>query len=315
MTKINKELIRPVLSKIKIPIIYIIYNRSKEVSKSFESIRKYRPNKLYIFADGAKNEEDRQKVEEARKQINVDWDCEVKMDYSNENLGCNKNTIKALDYVFDIYGEEYAIMIEDDWQVTDDYFHFCEILLHKYKDDESIFSITGFNIHDTPIKESYYFSHLAQTSAMATWKRSWKKWDKEMRSFNSYYHGGFKIKFGSLVSWDYWNYVFYKFFIGEMDIWDISWAWSSMVNNCKAIVPKVNLIKNIGLSSSTHKINKKVLEKEISSLLDFNDFIHPSKIEINHRMDKKSFQYIFGVKFTLINRIKSFIKYLISYTQ
>ena len=72
------------------PILFIVFNRPETTSKVFEVIKKVRPKRFYIAADGArldKNDE-LKKVELVRKiATSVDWPCEVKTLFSDFNLG------------------------------------------------------------------------------------------------------------------------------------------------------------------------------------------------------------------------------------
>jgi hypothetical protein len=75
----------------KSPILYIIFNRIDTTDKSFETIRNAKPSKLYIAADGPRSSvigegELCNKVREIA--LKVDWDCEVKKLFQDENLGC-----------------------------------------------------------------------------------------------------------------------------------------------------------------------------------------------------------------------------------
>ncbi len=83
-------------SRFKTPILFIIFNRPDVTAKVFNEIRKIRPSKLYVVADGPRANKDLEdlKCEETRKIIDlVDWDCEVFKNYSDINLGCKKKSI------------------------------------------------------------------------------------------------------------------------------------------------------------------------------------------------------------------------------
>ena len=64
-----------------IPILFIIFKRKDVALKSFESIRKIQPKKLYVAGDGPRSyiQGEAKKVEDTRQAIlkAVDWDCEI----------------------------------------------------------------------------------------------------------------------------------------------------------------------------------------------------------------------------------------------
>ena len=83
-----------------IPILFIIFKRKDIALKTFETIKQAKPAKLYIAGDGARKniagEED--KVNSTRKAIidAIDWDCEVRTRFPEENQGCCKGVYNAI---------------------------------------------------------------------------------------------------------------------------------------------------------------------------------------------------------------------------
>jgi len=75
------------------PIAFFIFNRPDLTAKVFEEIRRSRPLKLFIIADGPRPDhpEDVQKCIDARRVVDrVDWPCDVRKNFSEVNLGCQK---------------------------------------------------------------------------------------------------------------------------------------------------------------------------------------------------------------------------------
>ena len=64
----------------KIPVLFVIFKRKDTSLKSFEQIKKVRPEQLYIACDGARFnvEGEAEMVEATRKAVleAIDWDCE-----------------------------------------------------------------------------------------------------------------------------------------------------------------------------------------------------------------------------------------------
>ena len=99
----------------KKPILFLIYNRPNYTNEVFEIIRLYKPTKLYIAADGPKNNNkiDYNLCLETRKIINnIDWECEIKTLFRNENIGCKINISNAINWFFE--NENDGIILEDD---------------------------------------------------------------------------------------------------------------------------------------------------------------------------------------------------------
>ena len=86
------------------PVAFIIFNRPKTTKKVFEKIKKAQPPRLYLIADGPREDfpDDILKIESTRRQVeSIDWECEVTKIYSENNLGCGYRLPTGLDAVFE----------------------------------------------------------------------------------------------------------------------------------------------------------------------------------------------------------------------
>ncbi len=130
----------------KTPVTFIIFKRPDTTEKVFEVIRQAQPEKLFVIADGPRDdrEGEAEKCEATRSIIEkVDWDCEVIKNYSDINLGCAKRVSSGINWVFE--NVEESIILEDDCIPDLTFFRFSEELLEKYRDDTRIASITAQN--------------------------------------------------------------------------------------------------------------------------------------------------------------------------
>ena len=143
-------------------VLFLIFNRLDTTKQVFEAIRQAKPPRLYIAADGARSsrEGEAEKVQAVREYIiqNIDWECEVKTLFREQNLGCKYAVSGAIDWFFE--NEEMGIILEDDCLPSQSFFWFCEELLERYKDDMRVWHIGGSNFQNG-IKRGdgdYYFS-------------------------------------------------------------------------------------------------------------------------------------------------------------
>lgn len=240
-------------------ILFIVFNRLDTVEKVFDRIKGAKPKRLYISADGARKdrENELQKCEEVRNFIlsNIDWDCEVKTLFREENLGCKFALKTALDWFFE--NEEQGIILEDDCLASPDFFNYAETLLNKYKDDKRIMMISGDNFQNGKVwgDGSYYFSKICHIWGWATWRRAWQLYDIEMKAFPEFVKEN-KIQDvfpHQSIQW-YWLKNFNRVYNGSItSTWDYQWAFAITLNNGLCIAPNVNLIQNIGFcENSTH---------------------------------------------------------------
>ena len=93
-------------------VAFFIYRRPDLTARVFVEIRKARPERLLIVADGPKSEEEWPLCTAARAMVEqVDWPDEVLKNYSVVGLGCRKRVASGLDWVFSEVGS--AIRCED----------------------------------------------------------------------------------------------------------------------------------------------------------------------------------------------------------
>ena len=84
------------------PILFIIFNRPETTRQVFNQIKKAKPRKLYVAADGPRftHPKDFDKCERARALIEkIDWDCQVEKLYRENNLGCKQAVSRAIQMI------------------------------------------------------------------------------------------------------------------------------------------------------------------------------------------------------------------------
>lgn len=164
----------------------MIFNRPDLTKISFEKIREYKPNLLYIAADGPRKDHKNEKelCDQARNIIEkIDWKCELKTLFREKNLGCKLAVSSAISWFFE--HEEQGIILEDDVLVEFSFFTLCEELLEKYKNEEkiSMISADNFSFGKCKTQGSYHFSYYSHVWGWATWRRAWKDYDVDLKNF------------------------------------------------------------------------------------------------------------------------------------
>ncbi len=238
-------------------VLFLVFNRPDTTKQVFEAIRKAKPPRLYVAADGAREEKlgEDEKVEQSRQiATNVDWPCEVMTLFREENLGCKHAVSSAIDWFFE--NEEMGVILEDDCLPHPTFFRFCEELLEYYRDDERIGMISGdnFQFGQKRTEASYYFSRYNYIWGWASWRRAWKHYDREATAWPMLRDGGWLEGLISNPSErKFWTTVFQDVYEGRIDTWDYQWTLASWTQGMVAIQPNVNLISNIGFGcDATH---------------------------------------------------------------
>ncbi|WP_310378306.1 glycosyltransferase family A protein [Flavobacterium sp.] len=251
-----------------IPILFLIYNRPENTQRAFEVIKNQKPKYLYVAADGARpnTNEDWEKCKVTRELVikGIDWDCELKTLFREENLGCGKAVQNALDWFF---GEvEMGLIIEDDILPDPSFFKYTEILLHRFKDNTQIFSINGCSLAYENHKYDFGLTRYFNMWGWASWRRSndlvnktWPTYD----GINDFKKGSKLLKSLRLPTilphkeWIYkWQYFFDATKSGKIDTWDYQWVYTCLKNQQFCIRPNLNMINNIGFNENATHTNQ-----------------------------------------------------------
>ncbi len=276
------------------PVLFLIFNRPDTTERVFQRIRQAQPRKLFVSADGARpyKEDELQKCEATRNIIRgIDWDCELHTNFSETNQGCRVAVSSGIDWFF--ANVEEGIILEDDCVPDMSFFSFCSALLSYYRNDERIMHICGVNFQDGVKRGTgtYYFSKINHVWGWATWRRAWKTYDVDIKSFPKTLHENtFSVLFPDPVMRRYWIKSFGLVFNKQRDTWDYQWQYAMSVNNGLAIMPNDNLISNIGFEAgATHTIDSfhKLSNRPTTYL---GTIIHPTSVEADGEADLYTFR-------------------------
>ena len=290
------------------PILFIIFNRPDRAQLVFNEIKKIKPKKLFVVADGPRLNKDSEaeKCEEARKIINqVDWDCEVYKNFSDSNLGCKIRVSSGINWFFE--NVEEGIILEDDCLPDQSFFTYCENLLDKYRYNDKIMMISGGNFQFGKVRGegSYYFSKLMHIWGWASWRRAWQFYDLDMKTFPEFKNQGqIKNIWNSKRTQEYWMRVFQKAYDNKINTWDYQLTYSFWSQGGLAIIPNTNLVSNIGFGGdSTHTKTYHKFSNIKSGKIE--NIIHPEFLIQNVKADNS-----YCKNFTLLRRIVNKIKIL-----
>lgn len=297
-------------SQYETPILLLIFNRLSTTEKVFEKISAQKPRFLFIASDGprAGREGEVELVNKVRQTVlnKIDWDCDVKTLFRDENLGCGVAPYTAITWFFEHV--EHGIILEDDCLPLDGFFNFCHEMLNYYKHDEHIYEICGTNLQAGKMRGdgSYYFSNYGGIWGWATWARAWKKYDYEMAGLEKFLHNKtIEQKFASKSQQKFWIKTLTNASkLGSW--WDYQWLFTVWSNNGICIVPNGNLIQNIGFSSGgTHTLEEPSWYNEMTKArIDLTIIKHPDEIKVDIDADKFQFENTIATpKNNLIKRL------------
>ena len=266
-----------------VPVVFAIFNRPDTTRQVFETIRAAKPTTLLVVADGprATRPEEAEKCAAARAIIDeVDWDCEVKRNFAETNMGCRLRLASGLTWAFERVDK--AIILEDDTVPSASFFAYCAELLDRYENDERVMTLGGQNSlfgHARTV-DSYYFSRIPHCWGWATWRRAWAKYDLNMTYWPEIRDRKLFDQFFSTMSERYyWTSILQYVYDGNLDTWDYQLAYSVWANSGLNIVPARNLVRNIGFqrADATHTTGDSIFSSLSAEELDF-PLAHPAII-------------------------------------
>ncbi len=283
------------LTSFETPILFLVFNRPENTRLVLEAIKRVRPSKLFVAADGPRSQyiEDKEKCEEVRKIIHreVDWSCQVETWFREENVGCGKAVGGAISWFFQHV--EMGIILEDDCLPEASFFSYCEVLLKEYAREPKVLQISGTNhlLEDSAGRNGYYYSNVSSIWGWATWRRAWQLFSvpKELdpnvvtsKYTNSHYAGALVRMIEDTQT-------------GKIDTWDTYWAYTFCLHDGLAIVPFRNQIRNIGVLGTHEKqgtsrfLNMPTFSMEVARLEK------PEKMEVDVSVEQRAIRTIVKV--------------------
>lgn len=273
-----------------VPILFITFNRPEETRQSLNRIREIQPAKLYIAQDGPSSPEQKKKTDEVFSIISsIDWECDVKYLVQKENLGCGAGVNAALDWFFE--NEEMGIILEDDILPDPSFFSFAGVLLEKYRYDTRIMLISGNNLlGEYPGPGDYFFSKIGAIWGWASWRRAWQIHDKSMANWEEIKKDPIAAQILPDAMWEEHVKNIDKVLSGEIDTWDYPFTLTLLINSGLSILPRKNLIRNIGFNeNATHTKNKPEYIAHNTHTIDVEGLTHPLVIAPENDFDSKYF--------------------------
>lgn len=306
--------------RVQSPILLVGFIRYDSICRVFDAIKDVKPTHLYFAVDGPRpdNLVDIEKSSLVKSIADkIDWECQLKTNFREKNLGCGPGVKDAIDWFFSF--EESGIILEDDVVPTNSFFRYCDELLEEYKNDQRIGMISGnnhFNQH--PENESYFFSKYMGCWGWATWKRAWENMNHEMTWKNSEYRESvIENKGHNFKSNRMWNAKINLIENNQVSAWDWQWYFSLAAQNQLCIFPCKNLVSNIGFGDdATHTSGNIKSEYTTSYEIEF-PLIHPKFVvpflnyDANLGKIESNFDQFYLIKRLIPNFILTFLKKLL----
>lgn len=290
------------------PIALFVYNRPLHTERTLKFLLQNElaaDSRLYIFSDGAKTENDIDKVEEVRAIINkVDGFKSVKIIKKKENSGLANSVIAGVSQLIKDYGQ--VIVFEDDL-VSSPYTltYFNDALTH-YQNEEKVMHIGAYMypLKSEKLPQSFFF-RAATSWGWATWARAWQHFEPNIDSLIKQFDAKKKSAFAIDNTMNFWKQM-QEFKKGKNNSWAIRWYASIFLKNGLTLNPAQSLVNNIGhdgtgVHSGINDIYNVVINPK--PITKFPEIIEEDKLAyqtIKH--------FLANRKGNMVTRIRRFVK-------
>lgn len=283
------------------PIILFVYARPEHTRKMIEALAKNtlaKESEVYIFSDNAKKSKDNEKVKEVREYINTipkkDYFKKVTIIEAKENKGLANSVIDGVTEI--INEKERAIVVEDDLISSKFFLEYMNNALEFYSKDESIWSISGYNLPIEIPKEYEYDVYLGYRGCSwgwATWKDRWNTVDWEVKDYKKFKHSYVERKKINRGGPDMAQMLDAQM-KGLCDSWAIRWCYEQSKQNKYTIYPVKSLIQNCGLDGTgTHSGINNSFDVELNQTLP----TLKRNLVINKKISKSFYnKFNYGIK-------------------
>jgi hypothetical protein len=239
------------------PIVLIVYNRPDLTKVALQRISDCNPSTVLIISDGPKADKvgDENLVKQTREVCDQrHWNFSISLNAAEHNMGLRKRILSGLDWVFENY--QAAIILEDDCAPDPSFFPFIEEALHFHKNSKNVGIVSGNNFCGNVWENSfsYGFSTTARIWGWGTWRHVWQKFSQQEEIQFSWTPEE-QQSITDLIAGKARRKAMKKMLRagGSLDAWSLAFSVFLLRNRFLNIVPRVNLVENIGFGErSTH---------------------------------------------------------------
>lgn len=231
------------------------YKRAAKLKASMEALLK-NPEcaemDIIFFCDGHKNEKDYPGVQATRDYINsLTGFKNIYKHFRERNISTGPNFFAGINYLRENYDQ--FIVVEDDLVVTPNYVRYMLDALDFYRDEKSIFCISGFAF---PLKKKDYpydtIIHRRFCSyGWASWSNRVKEvvWDKESLQHLLATSPNFKSELNK-EGLDLYR-MLKKQINGKISTWDIQMQVNVARHHLRVVYPVLSKAHNIGFDNES----------------------------------------------------------------
>lgn len=237
------------------PILLFVFNRPDHTKSTLEALRNNTlasQSILYIYADAARNEADRDTVEKVREIIhNIEGFKQIEIIERKENWGLARNIIDGVTTQTNKHGR--VIVLEDDLVTAPYFLQFMNDALDTYSNEPRVGHIYACEYTQEPTLPDTFLIKFTGSWGWATWDRAWKHFNPDgAYLLNELRRRNLTHTFDFNGTYPYTR-MLQRQVEGKNNSWAIRWNASLFLNDILSLNVGKSLVRNIGLDGSgTH---------------------------------------------------------------
>ena len=174
------------------------------------------------------------------------------------NLGLAESVISGVTEVMQSF--ESVIVLEDDLIVSKDFLRFMHWGLRRFKEDQRVFSVTGFSFPSeyfsfpSNYNQSVFLSPRCNSWSWGTWRDRWERVGWGINEFEGLLLDRSQRERLNRVGWDFSRMLQFQK-AGRIDSWAIRFCFSHFKHSAFCLHPVSTLVHNLGLDGTgTHSL-------------------------------------------------------------
>ena len=290
------------------PIALFVYNRPQHTERTIKFLQHNElaaESRLYIFSDGAKSNNDEEKVAEVRAIINkTEGFKSVKVIERKDNAGLANSVIAGVTQLINDYGQ--VIVFEDDLVTSPHTLTYFNQALNRYRDEERVMHIGAYMypLKSENLPQSFFY-RAATSWGWATWATAWVHFEPNIDTLLNQFDAKKKSAFSIENSMNFWKQM-QEFKKGKNNSWAIRWYASIFLKGGLTLNPAQSLVNNIGHDGTGVHSGINDIYNVIINPKPITQF--PETIKENQEAYQTIKNFLGNRKGNMVSRIKRFVK-------
>ena len=249
------------------PIALFVFNRPEHTRRTLKFLKQNLladESRLFIFSDGANEDQQAEKVAEVREIISsVEGFKSVEIIYRKTNFGLANSVIDGVSLLTEKYGK--VIVFEDDLISSPYTLRYFNDALKRYENEERVMHIGAYMypLPNNSLPQTFFY-RAASSWGWATWSRAWKHFEPDIDKIIGQFDDNKRYRFSIDGTMNFWKQVG-EFKRGKNNSWAIRWYASIFLQGGLTLNPSASLINNIGHDGTgIHSGNNNIYDVQIS---------------------------------------------------